>query len=243
MGKKEGTPYYLRDNPFKDDGTFIAQAVCRRNADLNAVIDRMVDKGTTLTEVDLRAVITLFRDAIINLISEGAAINIDNFISIRSTIGGVFTAYDEKFEPTRHQYKLKMLPSVRFMTDLLKEVSVERIEKSEKVPLIKLLHDMATDTFNKSLTAGNIVRIEGKNLSFNRAEEDEGIYIYNKGGDRFIKVNFRNKSNNKELHFLVPPDVATLGEEVYIMIKTRYGTKILRDGKTMFLLKVMPAQG
>lgn len=239
MVTKKGTPYYLRDNPFGEENSFIAQAVTRSVADLNKVIARMVDKGSSLTEVDLRGVIILFRKVIIDLISEGVGVSIDSFLNIRPTISGVFEGYDDTFDRSRHQLNLKVQLNVKFMEDLLKEITMEKIDRPERAPLLKLLHDMATESYNKSLTVGNIVRLEGKYLSFDRQKGDEGIYIYSKEGDQFIKIDFRDKSSNRELRFLIPPQVATLGEEVYIEVKTRYGTKLLREGRTKFLLRVI----
>lgn len=241
MGQKKGTRYFLKDNPFKDDGTFIANTVIRENVDLEDIIRRMVDRGTTLTEIDLAAVIRLFKNEILNCMAEGKGVNIDDFFTIRTTISGIFDDETDSYDKARHSLKANINVSSKFSQLLASRIIVEKVDTPERVPKIQKVYDQFTETINEQLTVGNVVRLRGSNLFFDRKADDEGVFLVNKEATSSIKITYRDTISNKELRFLVPQEATTLGEEVYIELRSRLKTKHLRLGRQKFTVKVVTA--
>lgn len=242
MREKHGTQYYLRENPFGEEGTFIAGTVTRTTVGLESIIRRMVGRGTTLTEIDLFAVIRLFRNEIMACIIEGAGVNIEDFFVIRPTISGQFNGVKDSFDSSRHNFSASINLSSRFIERARKEAIIEKIDRPKKQPEIQEVHDQASATLNRQVTIGRTVRLEGKNLAFDKEQADEGVFLLNSDASAFIKIAYDDIVKNGELRFIVPSEVRALGEEIYIEVKSRLKTKVMRFDRTMFRLKVVEAQ-
>lgn len=238
MGKKLGLQYSLRENPFQENGKFIANTLTRSNLGLEEIVTKMSEKGTTLTEVDIRAVIVLFRNEIIEALSDGNGVNIDNFFSVKASISGVFESIHDGFESDRHSLNLNMIAGAKFVADFGAKTRIEKIKKAKKLPEIVTVFDGKSESLNRNVTVNSLVRLEGDNLAFDKTADDEGIYLYSEDGKNSIKVKYSDTIRNKELRFVLPQEATTLGEIIYIEVRTRLKTKILKKGVTDFMLNL-----
>ena len=67
----------------------------------------MIDRGSTVTKAEARAVLEEYGAAMIYLLKEGYTINTSLF-KIALGIGGVFTDENDVFDPARHQINLNV---------------------------------------------------------------------------------------------------------------------------------------
>lgn len=238
MGKKLGLQYSLRKNPFQESNKYIANTLTRANMGLEEIVRKMSVKGTTLTEVDIRAVIVLFRNEIIEALLDGNGINIDNFFSIKPSISGLFESINDGFESDRHSLNLNMVASAKFVAEFGARTRIEKIKKPVKIPEIETVFDGVSESQNQNVTVNSLVRLEGDHLAFDKTADDEGIYLYSEDGKNSIKVNYSDTIRNKELRFVMPQEATTLGEVIFIEVRARLKTKILKKGVTNFMLNL-----
>lgn len=241
MGQKLGIQFSLRRNPFQENGKYIANTVTRSNMGLQEIVRKMSVKGTTLTEVDIRAVIVLFRNEIIEALLDGNGINIDSFFSIKPSVGGVYDSPTDSFDRGKHSLSINMIPSGRFISDFERASKVERIDKAKKTPDILIVYDGESKSINQLVTVNSLIRLEGKNLAFDAEADDEGLYLHSEDGLKSVKVNYTDTIRNKELRFILPPEVTELGDVINIEVRTRLKTKILKKGGADFMLNVKAA--
>lgn len=244
MKEKRSTAYYFKKNTLAKDGedNLIAQAVPYVTADEEAVIDRMSYKGTALTRVELVGFLVLFKEALISLLAEGTAIKIGKFFSIRPTISGVFEKEKRATADVRRGYNLRMRASSAFIDAVLSLTTLERIEGPNRQPAIETVYDLNSGKVNVQLTLNGTVKLQGKNLSFDKEAIDEGIYLYDSRGVRALKINYRDKMSDRELSFVLPGKALELGDELYIEVRTRLGSKIMRQTRAAFLLSIDTAE-
>lgn len=238
MGTKEGIQYSLRKNPFREDGKYIASTVTRASLSLEGIVRQMSIKGTTLTEVDIKAVIVLFRNEIIEALSSGTGVNIDNFFFIKASISGIYENLNDSFDPARHSLNINMIPSGKFMRDVKGLTKVEKVDRVFKGPEIYNVYDGQSKTTNLDVTVNSLVKIEGKNMAFDSTADDEGLFLISADGTQSIKVNYTDDIGSKTLRFVLPPEAVDLGATILVEVRSRLRTKILKKGTTEFLLNV-----
>lgn len=239
--RKVGIQYFLRENPFKDDGRFIANSINRGNIGMEDLIMRMVKRGTTLTEIDLSAVLMLFRSEIIRCLAEGTGVNVDDFFVIRPSVSGYFNSREDNYDPKRHRINAKICASRKLIKQLSDQARLEKISQPNKDPHIMRVHDQVSDTYNKQMTIGYVVMLKGQRLAFNREAEDEGVFLLSSDYKRSMKINYMDVIANNKLRIIIPQKVTELGDEIYIEVRTRGKTKYLGFGRTGFSLKPVAA--
>lgn len=239
--RKVGVQFFLRENPFKDDGTYIANTITRRNLGKEDIIQRMLGRGTTLTDVELVSVLRLFRNEIVKCLAEGAGVNIDDFFIIQPSVSGFFKSLDDSFDPKRHSINARINISRKFRKHLSEQARYEKISRPDKNPVINRVHDQVSDSYNKQMTIGYVVRLLGQKLAFNRDAEDEGVFLLSSDCKKSMKINYMDVIANNELRINVPQEATTLGEEIYIEVRTRGKTKYIGFGRTRFSLKPVEA--
>ena len=229
--------YFLRKNYFGDKKGYIAQTSAKASYETKDITTRMLGKGTTLTEADLNATLVLLKESVLEILAEGGSVNIVDWLSFKTSISGVFENLTSTFNPDTNQININIKCSTTFANDLRKRVKVNRVEESGKMPAIKQIHDFGSNTLNSKITVKDMVKLEGINLKFDLSMEDEGIFIISEDGNKELKVTYREDPMNKVLRF-VTPDLQDMGTKVYIEIRSRMGTKVLKKGQIEYPLEI-----
>ena len=230
--------YYLKKNPFGNQSNYVAQTITAKIYNTDDVIRRMLGRGSTLTEPDLKANLSLLRQVIIDILSEGGTINIEDFLHFKFSISGVFERPTDSFDASKHTVNVNVNVSQRLIKELVNKANPIKVESTEKRPVIKMVHDLESDSLNKLVTNRNMVRIEGTNLAFDKDKEDEGIYIIAGDESKELKVKYKDKMSSTSMVFMLP-DLISFSDKVYIEVRTRMNTKTLRNGRTSNTLNMV----
>ncbi len=105
-------------------GRYTAQIRPQGSASLE-VIDRIVERDTTVGRVDILGVLEVYHDAIARFLREGKSV-VTPLVIFGSGIRGVFETPRDPFDPARHRLVPRVSPGQR-LRQALQEVSVERI--------------------------------------------------------------------------------------------------------------------
>lgn len=237
MANKIGIEYSLREG--FGSNKYMANTLSKHKVGLEEFAKKVASKAGGLSEINVIMVIELIKKELIEILEAGESVRLDNFLSISSSITGNFDSLNSKFDPKKHKVKINIIPSTKIVKELNSLAKPKRIRKAEKEPVLKRVCDLRSGTCNSQITAGSMVRLEGSNLSFDNKADDEGIFIYSASGDKAVKINYHDVMGNKELRFIVPPNLQELGDTVYIEVKSRMKTKTMRKGISECLLTVV----
>lgn len=237
MANRPGIEYSLRE-AFESD-KYVANTVSRRIVKLEEFTQKVASKVGGLSEFDVVTVIKQMEKELIDILAKGESVRLDNFLSIRASISGNFDSLNSKFDPKKNKVRITVTPSSKMAKQLNRTPRVFKVRMTENLPELKKVYDLESGSYNSRLTVGGMFRLEGNRLFFNIKAEDEGIYIYSADRKRAIKVDYKDVVSNKELRFIVPPEIEALGDKVIIEIKSRMKTKTMRTGTSEYMLTVV----
>lgn len=229
--------YFLVDNSITPDpNDRRAITMGSQTFYFDAVIDRMVSRGSTVTKAEVLSVFEEFCLAIESLVKEGNVV-ITPLFRVAPAISGVFKNDDDSFDPARHQMKLRITPGAR-LREMESRITVEKVTPSRPEPVLIHLKDNVSDTQDEILTPGGGCTLTGSLLKFDEVVPEQGIFFVNVGNGSAKKVVgklLRNKPS--ELIFNCPLDLTTglYRLEVRTLLN---GTKDIRTGALPYQLTV-----
>lgn len=174
--------YYLQPNPITPDpNDQSARVEPAGTLDLTGLINRMLKRGTSLTQSDMEACMTLFTDEVTDAVAEGYLVNLP-FCNIRPSIRGVFSSPVDSFDKSRH-IKRASLSAGLVLSKKLSEAKVEKVSKSLPSPDVQAFVDVNSDSSNSILTPGGIGKVEGSELKFDTSLAGDGVFFIDAGGN------------------------------------------------------------
>ena len=174
-------PYSLDENRLTDKGGYFARMKSSGTADLEMIIDRMVERGSTLGKADALAAMQLLIEVIIALILDGWRVSLGGLVRLYCTIEGTFDSYSDSFHPSRHTLK-GSAQSGRLLDKALRYRGKPRKRQSETpVPNPTRFTDVVSGAYD-SFTPGGMGRLEGWRLKTNPDADDEGVFLIGQDG-------------------------------------------------------------
>lgn len=224
--------YFLILNKLAPAGnSYRAQPVTAGSKTEEDLIDYMIDRGSTVTRAEARAMLEEYGGAIIFFAKQGFTINTDLF-KLAPSISGVFTDKNDSFDASRHQVNINVLTGSR-MDGVPQMIKVEKINPTRFAPSPEDLLDVASKTENSELTPGGTVKVTGKDLKINPEIPEQGIFMVN--GTKTTKVDTLITNRPSELVFVLP---ATLAKGDYTLEVRGEVNKVPRKGTLPAPLKV-----
>jgi hypothetical protein len=218
--------YYLQPNPVTPDpNDQSARVLPNASLTLEDIIAKMMQRGTTVTEADTRAVLNLFFDVVSDEVADGNFVNLP-LANIRVGISGVFTSITDSFDPSRHSIRATLSPGL-LLSEKMQKVRLEKTLQPLPSPVILEFLNINTNTTNSVLTPGGIGQIVGEELKFNPNNPQEGIFFVAADGTE-TKVQIIASRTEGKLVFSIP----TLPAGNYTLEVRRAYTKenIIRKG-------------
>lgn len=190
------------------------------------IIKECLRRGTTLTEPDLRATLTLLFTVITDKVADGNSV-VTRLANIRPSITGAFNSATDTFDSARHT-KRATLSAGTMLYDKMQQAKVEKISVGIPSPDLLQFLNVKSGTTNDLLTPGSIGQLVGSELKFNPANAEEGIYLTHETGTE-TKVTELAIRTEKKLLFTIPAALATGGYR--IEVRKGYGkTATIRTG-------------
>lgn len=228
--------YYLQPNPVTPDpNDQSARVLSNKVHDVDSIIKLMLKRGSTVTEADIKAVLTVLFDVIIDEVADGNNVNLP-LVNIRPSITGVFTNISDSFDPSRHTKRASVTAGEELFSRM-NEAKVEKITQPIAAPALIEFFDVNSGTSNSILTAGGIGQIAGEELKFNPLNADEGIYFI-ASDNTDTKVSVIASRTEGKLVFSIPTTLTT--GDYRLEVRKGYGTTniVVRGGSLSDLLHV-----
>ncbi len=214
-----------------DPDDCMAKVMVRGSAELDDIVDRMTELGTTVTKTDIIAVIEDSLRATESLLLEGFRVNFGDLVQLYPTIKGVFNGMTDSYDKSRHRLDIAANPGTRIRKKVKTEARTEKEETAKPFPVPLEFIDTASESSNESATPGNIGTVNGNRLKFNPQKADEGIFFIHTSDSTEIKAASIQKNKPGQQVFLIPSEL-TSGESYAVEIRTRFtNDSTLRKGR------------
>ncbi len=210
----------FENNVTPDPDDFSATVQTIGSLDLDALADRIIAQGSTVTRADVLAVLEDAITACELALGDGFRINFGGLVELFPRLKGVFTGPTDAFDPARHTIDVGANPGARIRKTVRANATVNKVEAVKPAPNPIEYRDVNSDTTNDTVTVGGIGQLSGSRLKYDAAQADEGIYfVATAGGDTKATVVQKNKP--AQVVFSVP---ATLIAGTYnLEVRARVG--------------------
>lgn len=229
--------YKIHSNTLPTDTpSFHARVVPNTILGPGELVKKMLNRGSTFSEADLRGAIYLYEEVIMQALEEGNHVNTGLFKS-RPSIKGTFRSKTDLFDPARHTLEATLTPGTE-LARRMKLASAKRTTgTTERKPMIQSCNDHNSGTRNKTLTPGGIGEITGTDLNFDLADAACGIFFILTASGKETRVQIVPTLLPSQLIFQIPPLEAG---NYQLVVRKSYGrTKILRQGTANDTLSVL----
>ena len=218
-----------------DDFAAIVQAV--DSADLDRIVQRMLERGSTTTTADILAVLEDTIGACESMLLDGMRVNFGGLVELFPRMRGVFTSATDTYDPARHSLDVGANPGSRVRKAVRDNATVVKEEAVKPAPNPIEYRDVGSDTTNDQLTPDNIGQLSGSRLKFDAAAADEGLFFLPLalGGETKADTVKRNKP--AQLVFLVPTGLVAGQYRLEVRARISGGTE-LRTGRLDAVLTV-----
>jgi len=209
--------YSLRENlltPAPDD--YMAQVTDVRSYTLDEIIDLMMEKGSTLTKADTKAVLQVYGEVVSTIIKDGAAVNTP-LMNTSMSISGVFIGANDSFDKKRHTVNLNITAGT-LLRDALTKVKCEKTEGVSTDPYITEVTDIVTGTVNTTLSKGGVVQLVGSRLKFDAKDTAQGIFFVPETGEA-VRAAVIAENKPARLMAIIPADLAA--GTYYVEVRTK----------------------
>ena len=173
--------YFLAENYLTERQGDYSAITNNPSLDEEAVISRMLKRGTMLTRTDILAVWNAIKETIVEATSEGYSVNLPLF-NTSFSISGVFDSPLDSFDGNRHKLNINLTKGV-LLRDAEKTVKFEKTGVTTPLPQIQEVKDSVSATVNERLTARGVVEVRGYNLKIDGNDPACGLWFVNETGE------------------------------------------------------------
>jgi len=182
---------------------YVAHVRVTASFELEAVVDRIIARGSTVTRADVLAVLEDTVAVCEDILIEGGRVNLGGLCQLFPRVKGLFDGLTDTFDPGRHRVDAAAVPGTRLRQTLRKKASLERLPPPDTAPNPVMFHDVTSGTDNGPLTPGGIGAASGNRLKFHPENLDEGVYFRPVSGPE-TRVDHVQTNYPKKLVFQIP---------------------------------------
>ena len=142
---------------------------------LEDVINRMIERGSTITRADAMAVIEEYHNAVGSMMREGFTVHTPLFRSTVS-IKGVFDGRKDGFSADRHTISLNLTPGPLINT-AANTLQATKVSPQASLPELYEYEDVVSAAINTTITPGGVGKLTGSKLKVDPTDPETGIYL------------------------------------------------------------------
>ena len=222
--------YALRENLLTPEpNDYMAQVTDSQSYNLEKIIDKMIERGSTLTKADITAAMQVYTETVCSLLEEGLQINTP-LINTSMSISGVFEGATDSFDTSRHTVNINITPGTK-LKETLSKVKTQKVEAASTDPFVTEVKDIVSGKVNESLTKGGILQAVGARLKFDNSDEAQGVFLVPETGNA-VRCGIVAENKPARVMAMIPADI-TAGT-YYLEIRSKMDS----SGKATKTLKV-----
>jgi hypothetical protein len=195
--------YFLTENHLTSDPKDqVAIPTNIRSYSDDQIIDRIMQRGTTLTRPDLLASIRAYQEEHGYIVEEGNGFN-TGLINAGPGILGKFNSVTDSFDRSRH----KMHYGINFSQTIQEKVAkikMNKVQAPNTGPLITAIRDGISGQTDGTLSAGSVLDIVGSRLKIYPDLPTDGVYFVAPDGTEY-KATALIENKPARLIVMLPP--------------------------------------
>ena len=208
---------------------YSAQTYSGTSLDKEAIITRMLKRGTTLTRTDILAVLNSLEETIVDALLEGGTVNLPLFNTAFS-ISGVFESPMDSFDGNRHKLNINLTKGT-LLREAEKRVKLEKSNNPSPQPQIQEVKDSISGSVNEHLTPNGVAELRGYNLRIEGEDRACGLWFVPESGK---EVRATTIIENKPSKVLAMIPALPLGSwQVKVVTQFSGGGKFLKEPKVV----------
>jgi hypothetical protein len=180
---------------------YLARVRNQGSADLEAIIDRIVERDTTVGRVDVVGVLEAYFDAVERFLQEGKSV-ITPLVILGTSIRGIFESPKDSFDPERHQLAPRATPAKHFHR-ILRDLAVVKLRSEGPRPWPEEFIDAVSGEKNGAVTPDSPALLTGALLRFDATDPAQGVF-FRAADDSVTRVELLVKNSPTELFFNTP---------------------------------------
>lgn len=196
-------------------GSYYPRAIRGRKVTLEAMVPNITAK-TSLSESDIRGVITALIKEVQVAVSAGDTVEIDGLVTFVLGLSGSYPTAKQHLTHETAQMKLRIYPDTHLVAAVMATTKLEHVVDSVKAPVVTSFFDVSSNQFNV-YTPGSIVRLQGNNLKFEPLNPDEGVFLFD--GTTEHRLTVYSVNGRRQLDALVPLDITG---SITVIVRARY---------------------
>ncbi|MDR1223556.1 MAG: DUF4469 domain-containing protein [Tannerella sp.] len=176
--------YFLVDNNLtfdSDDQIAIPTNILSFTDD--QIIDRIMQRGTTLTRPDLLAGINAYQEEHGYIVEEGNGFN-TGLITAGPGILGKFNSVTDSFDRLCHKTHYSVNFS-RAIQEKVAKIKMSKVQAPNTGPVIAAIRDGVSGLTDGTLSTGGVLDITGSRLKVYPDLPDDGVYFIDSGGNEY----------------------------------------------------------
>lgn len=195
--------YVLRENNLTDDpDDYMAKVQPGGTVDMEDIIREIGQRGSTVSEADLRAVYADTYAVVRRHLAEGDSVTMP-LVYLQPSIRGRFHGPEDSFDPRRHRLLIRAKVSGRLLKEVRAAAQLVKGLPGDIVPSPRRYRDFESGAVNDVATPGGLAHVFGYRLKFDPTDPEQGIFFVAPDGQE-VQVERVGQNENQELSFLVP---------------------------------------
>jgi hypothetical protein len=179
-----------------------------RTAGLDQVVERIIERGSTVGRADVASVLEDFFGAVESLLLDGWNVNTPGS-NYRVTVRGIFEGRGDGYDPARHQITARASIGKRIRGTIRSRARLEKVVAARAIPIVLEYVDVDSGETNAALTPGGQGRLVGKLVKFDQDDPAQGIFFVADGSETRVESVAWNGSHK---HIFLVPATLSAGE-------------------------------
>ena len=220
--------YSLLENLLTDrQDDYSAQTHSMATLDKEAIITRMLNRGTLLTRTDIVAVLNGLEETVADALLEGCSVNLPLF-NTSFSISGVFESPLDSFDGNRHKLNINLTKGI-MLREVEKKVKFEKTTSATPLPQIQEVKDSISGAVNEKLTNKGVVEVRGYNLRIEGDNPNCGLWFVAENGTE-IKAEVMIENKPSKIITMIP-QLSSGKWQVKVATQYSGGGKLLKEAK------------
>lgn len=211
------------------EAEFLVHSECSDVIELDGLIDAMLMRNSSLTRSDIMSCGNLIAETVYELVRDGKYVNAfmgSYYLSASGTLATQTEAFLPEGEGNDHDLRLHHRPYRRIAAMLRLNTKIVRVEHFEKRMAAVWSACSTKDETQGRAFPGEIIRVEGTRLEFDRNDERQGVFFVNGAATRVAEYHvIKNR-------FIVATVPASLEPGPYTLaVRTMPNGKEISEGR------------
>ena len=207
-----------------------------RTADLDQVVNRIIERGSTVGRADVASVLEDFFGAVESLLLDGWNVSTPG-ANYRVSIRGIFEGQGDSYDSSRHQITARASAGRRLRSTISHRARLEKVVAARTTPIVLEYIDVDSGETNAALTPGGQGRLTGNLVKFDQGDPAQGIFFVAADGSETRVESVAWNGSAKHI-FLVPATLSAGEYELQVRAAWNSAGDDVRSGALLEKLTV-----